>query len=287
MDWKSPCVARDDRNLRQDALTMLVGIWYTIAHALRRTTSRRPGHLERMLVEQDSQLKPSHARHAAEIQAAVDEAVQAAVAKAIKETTALFLAALLRSAKRTLRSAATLALRPEDRRDAAGRGEHRRGIAGRTDDSLAAKRHKHGRRPLPDHLPRHPTSSTIWMTPRSRVRLAANPRQRIGQEVSEQLEYLPASFKRLRHIRHKYGCRRCEHDGYNPQIATAAKPRNRSTRDCPGRACWPMSQRASWATICRCIAWSTFHAAKHSDCPRRRARGLRPRENWSGRWWRE
>ena len=49
-----------------------------------------PATLKRMLVERDSQLEVIHARHAAEIQAAVDEAVQAAVAKAIKETTALF-----------------------------------------------------------------------------------------------------------------------------------------------------------------------------------------------------
>ena len=52
--------------------------------------------------------------------------------------------------------------------------------------------------------------------------------------MSEQLEYLPASFKVLRHIRHKYGCRRCEHDGYNPNIAAAAKPAQPIDKGLPG-----------------------------------------------------
>ncbi|MDB5349285.1 MAG: transposase [Planctomycetota bacterium] len=49
-------------------------------------------------------------------------------------------------------------------------------------------------------------------------------RHRIGQEVSEQLEYLPASFKVLRHVRHTYACKHCETTAVAPQIATAAKP---------------------------------------------------------------
>jgi transposase len=49
-------------------------------------------------------------------------------------------------------------------------------------------------------------------------------RHRIGAEVSEQLEYLPASFQVLRHVRHTYACKRCETTAIEPQIATAAKP---------------------------------------------------------------
>ncbi len=49
-------------------------------------------------------------------------------------------------------------------------------------------------------------------------------RRRIGREVSEQLEYLPASFKVLRHVRHTYACNRCEATAIEPQIQTAAKP---------------------------------------------------------------
>ena len=50
----------------------------------------------------------------------------------------------------------------------------------------------------------------------------ATPRPRA--EISEQLEYFPANFKVLQHIRHKYACAKCDGEGYNPHITTAAKP---------------------------------------------------------------
>lgn len=84
-------------------------------------------------------------------------------------------------------------------------------------------RHKHGRQQLPDHLPRidieHDLADDEKPCP-----CCGEMRHRIGQEVSEQLEYLPASFKVLRHVRHTYTCRRCETTAVDPQITTAAKP---------------------------------------------------------------
>ena len=84
-------------------------------------------------------------------------------------------------------------------------------------------RHKHGRQQLPDHLPRieieHDLTDTEKPCP-----CCGEVRHRIGQEVSEQLEYLPASFKVLRHVRHTYACKRCETTAIDPQISTAAKP---------------------------------------------------------------
>lgn len=84
-------------------------------------------------------------------------------------------------------------------------------------------RHKHGRQQLPDHLPRveveHDLADDEKPCP-----CCGEVRQRIGREVSEQLEYLPASFKVLRHVRHTYACKRCETTAVDPQIATAAKP---------------------------------------------------------------
>ncbi|HEX4000850.1 MAG TPA: IS66 family transposase [Pirellulales bacterium] len=61
-----------------------------------------------------------------------------------------------------------------------------------------------------------------------------NERHRIGAEVAEQLEYFPANFKVLKHVRHKYACGKCEHDGYNPHIATAAKPPQPIDKGLPG-----------------------------------------------------
>ena len=50
------------------------------------------------------------------------------------------------------------------------------------------------------------------------------PRQEIGAEVSWQLEYTPAHFERIEHVRKKYACAHCDHEGMGAQIAVAAKP---------------------------------------------------------------
>ena len=84
-------------------------------------------------------------------------------------------------------------------------------------------RHKHGRQRLPDHLPRieieHDLADDEKPCP-----CCGEVRHRIGQEVSEQLEYLPSSFKVLRHVRHTYACKRCETTAIDPHIATAVRP---------------------------------------------------------------
>ena len=71
-------------------------------------------------------------------------------------------------------------------------------------DSAAAQ--KPARRPLPDHLPRE------------EVRHCAGPAcpscggalRRIGEDVSETLDYVPGRFKVVRHIREKLSCRSCD-----------------------------------------------------------------------------
>lgn len=85
------------------------------------------------------------------------------------------------------------------------------------------KQHKHGRQQLPDRLERieieHDLPSHEKACP-----ACGCERCRIGAEISEQLEYFPASFKVLKHIRHKYACGKCNADGYSPNIVAAAKP---------------------------------------------------------------
>jgi transposase len=49
-------------------------------------------------------------------------------------------------------------------------------------------------------------------------------RQKIGEESSWQVEYIPGHFERLEHVRIKYACRRCEQDAASPQIILADKP---------------------------------------------------------------
>ncbi len=96
-----------------------------------------------------------------------------------------------------------------------------------------AKKHKHGRNPLPDHLPRIDIEHDLDEAEK-KCPCCGELRCRIGQEVSEQLEYLPASFKVLRHIRPKYACGKCESEGYNPNIETAPKPAQPIEKGLPG-----------------------------------------------------
>jgi transposase len=50
------------------------------------------------------------------------------------------------------------------------------------------------------------------------------PRQRIGEESSWQIEYIPGHFERIEHVRIKYACKHCEQNAENPNIALADKP---------------------------------------------------------------
>jgi len=62
------------------------------------------------------------------------------------------------------------------------------------------------RRPLPDHLPRE----EIVHEAASLCPKCGDALRKLGEEASEVLEYVPASFKVVRHIRPKLSCRRCE-----------------------------------------------------------------------------
>jgi transposase len=66
-----------------------------------------------------------------------------------------------------------------------------------------------GRRPLPDDLPR----KVIEIEPVEQEKVCPvchKPKQRIGSEVSEKLEYVPASFYVKKYVRYKYACKDCQ-----------------------------------------------------------------------------
>jgi transposase len=71
------------------------------------------------------------------------------------------------------------------------------------------------RRPLPEHLPRetHRHEAQVQTCPDCGGAL-----RQFGEDVSEVLEYVPAQFKVLRHVRPKLSCTRCE------RVVQAAAP---------------------------------------------------------------
>jgi len=63
------------------------------------------------------------------------------------------------------------------------------------------------RRALPDHLPRQ----TRWHEPKETVcPQCRGELRKLGEDVSEMLEYVPASFVVIRHVRTKLSCTKCD-----------------------------------------------------------------------------
>jgi len=63
------------------------------------------------------------------------------------------------------------------------------------------------RKPLPDHLPRE----IVTHTPEGDCCSACGGELRqFGEDISEQLEYIPDSFKVIRHVRPKFSCKGCD-----------------------------------------------------------------------------
>jgi transposase len=89
--------------------------------------------------------------------------------------------------------------------------EHAREAADDEEGTRAPKPKRkgaHGRAPLPEELPRvqvrHEPSAEDCTCPSCKQPMSA-----IGEEVTEELDYEPASLKVIEHVRPKYACRRC------------------------------------------------------------------------------
>ena len=80
-----------------------------------------------------------------------------------------------------------------------------------------------GRKPLPDDLPRRRIEHDIGA--QDKVCACGLAKTKIGEEISEQLDIIPARIQVLQHVRFKYACRACEgteDDG--PTVITAPLP---------------------------------------------------------------
>ena len=111
------------------------------------------------------------------------------------------------------------------------------------------------RRPLPDHLPRE----AVVHHPGSACPGCGGTRfSKIGEDVTEVLEKIPARLKVIRHIRPKLSCRCCE------RIVQAPMPTCRSRRAGRVPASSPMWWSASISTGCHSIASRRSWRAKGS-----------------------
>ena len=90
-------------------------------------------------------------------------------------------------------------------------------------DSATPKRRGHGRRPRPADLPRERVE--IDLTDAEKVcPCCQQTRIRIGADVSERLDYRPASLFVRQIVRPTYACRVCERAGDDPQIVQPPLP---------------------------------------------------------------
>jgi len=91
------------------------------------------------------------------------------------------------------------------------------------------RRKGHGRRKLPEHLPRK--REVIDVPPAERVCPCCGAEMtQIGEETHEKLEYIPASFFVLEQVRPKYACAACQEGG----VVVADKPRQAIEKGLPG-----------------------------------------------------
>lgn len=85
-----------------------------------------------------------------------------------------------------------------------------------------------GRQELPADLPRERIEHDLTEEKQA-CPGCGEPRQRIGCETSEQLEFVPAALKVLVHVRHKYACKSCQE-----HVAIADAPARPIEKGLPG-----------------------------------------------------
>jgi transposase len=122
-----------------------------------------------------------------------------------------------------LEFAADLESRPVNPADVGGVSEEQ--VKSEGEASATIRRVRRGRRNLAafDHLP---VTRKVHDLPDDEkpCPCCGNLRQKIGEETSWQIEYIPGRFERLEHVQIKYACKHCEQNAENPRIALAGKP---------------------------------------------------------------
>jgi transposase len=91
----------------------------------------------------------------------------------------------------------------------------------------AKRRSRPARKPLPEDLPREVVTH---FPPHNNCPDCGGALRQFGEDVSEQLERIPATFKVIRHVRPKFACAACEH------VVEAPAPARPIERGLPGPA---------------------------------------------------
>lgn len=95
-------------------------------------------------------------------------------------------------------------------------------------DRTPKKKNRHGRRVLPDNLPRVRQTYTLTEA-QCACPECGSRRLKIGEEISEQLDYQPASLLVIEHVRETYACPKCQ-----GCVTTADKPATPIAKGLPG-----------------------------------------------------
>jgi hypothetical protein len=87
----------------------------------------------------------------------------------------------------------------------------------------ASEAQKPARRPLPEHLPREDVTHPVpCLCP-----ACGGALRRIGEDLTETLDYVPGRFKVIRHVRAKLSCRTCDTVVAAPRSRDCSRPRGR------------------------------------------------------------
>jgi transposase len=128
--------------------------------------------------------------------------------------------------------------------------------------STRKQKKKHGRRKLPDDLPRQRRE---YQVPEAELPCPDCGTRRVvfGQEVSEQLDYWPASLFVIEHVRFKYACPCCQ-----GQVVAAPKPSQPIAKGVPGSGLLAHII-ASMPITCHCTARNASWRDRASTCAAR------------------
>jgi len=89
-------------------------------------------------------------------------------------------------------------------------------------ETISYTRKKPTRKPLPKNLPRE---TIVYDIEDKTCDCCGHDLHRMGEETSEQLEFVPAQVKVIEHVRPKYSCRHCEQNGTEVKIKIAPVPK--------------------------------------------------------------